>query len=185
VADIANAIVDGTDALMLSGETAIGQFPCEAVAFMDRTAKTIEESLDYNTSLAERSLAEAGSVPDAISLATAHIARALNVAAILCCSATGYTARFVARYRPRCPILVFTLEPRIQRRLKLTWGVIPFLMEKKCDPQDLLGFETVMTRSLEVAKKEGYIRRGNRVVVTAGLPLGIGGATNMLRVLEI
>jgi pyruvate kinase len=185
VADIANAIIDGTDAVMLSGETAVGQYPCEAVAIMDKVAKRVEEGLDYNRFLTERSLAEAGSVPDAISLATALIARTLDVAAILCLSVTGYTARFVARYRPQCPILVFTLDADTQRRLQLTWGVVPFLMKKVCRRSDLSGFEALVREAVKVAKDEGFVRSGERVVVTAGVPLGVGGATNMLRVVEV
>jgi len=185
VADIANAIIDGTDAVMLSGETAVGKYPCEAVAIMDKVAKRVEEGLDYNRFLAERSLAEAGSVPDAISLATALIARTLDVSAILCLSVTGYTARFVARYRPQCHILVFTLDAVTQRRLQLTWGVVPFLMKKVCRRNDMSGFEELVREAVNVAKDKGFVKSGERVVVTAGVPLGVGGATNMLRVVEV
>jgi len=184
VTDIANAILDGTDAVMLSGETAVGRHPLKAVQIMDTIAQSLEESLDYNANLKGRSLAEAGSVSDAVSLATCHIALSLDVAAILCCSATGYTARFVARYRPRCPILVFTPEPDTQRRLNLTWGVRPFLMKGLNRKRGILGSENMMKQAIDVAKEESLIRKGDRVVAIAGLPLGIGGTTNMLRVIE-
>jgi pyruvate kinase len=185
VTDIANAIIDGTDAIMLSGETAVGKYPCRAVEIMDRVAQSIEKTLDYNIKLSKRSLAETGNIPDAISLATSHIAQSLNVAAILCCSATGYTARFVARYRPSCPILVFTPEPKTHRRLNLTWGVIPFLLEKMSEQKDITGFESIVNRAVEIARKKGYVKKGQRIVITAGLPLGIDMTTNMLRILEI
>ena len=185
VTDIANAIIDGTDAIMLSGETAIGQYPCRAVEIMDTVAQSIEKTLHYNEQLSGRKLAEAGSIPDAISLATCHIARALEVAAILCLSATGYTARFVARYRPRCPILVYTLEPSTQRRLNLTWGVVPFLMEKMDGHGDISNLDALIRYALETAQKEKLVKSGQRVVVTAGLPLGRGGTTNMLRIFEV
>jgi len=177
--------MDGTDAVMLSGETAVGKYPCEAVKIMDTIARSIEETLDYNEKLAGRSLAEAGSIPDAISLATCHIARALNVAAILCCSATGYTARFVSRYRPRCPILVFTPDFKTWRRLNLTWGVVPFFIEKIPQREDIGGFDTIVRRAIEIARGEKIVRKGDRVVVTAGLPLGVDRTTNMLRVVEV
>lgn len=185
VTDIANAIIDGTDAVMLSGETAIGKYPCRAVKIMDSVAQSVEQTLDYNIKLSGRSLAETGNIPDAISLATCHIAQSLNVAAILCCSATGYTARFVARYRPSCPILVFTPEPKTQRRLNLTWGVLPFLIEKISEQKDITGFDDIVRRAIGIAQKKGYVRKGQRVVITAGLPLGIDMTTNMLRVAEV
>jgi len=185
VTDIANAILDGTDAVMLSGETAVGKYPCQAVKLMDTIARAIEETLDYNEKLSGRSLAEAGSIPDAISLATSHIARSLDVAAILCLSATGYTARFVARYRPRCPILVFTPDPKTQRRLNISWGVIPFFLEKIPKRQGLSGFEAIVNRAMEITKRDKFIRKGDRIVVTAGLPLGVEKTTNMLRVVEV
>jgi len=185
VTDIANAILDGTDAVMLSGETAVGKYPCQAVKLMDTIARAIEETLDYNEKLARRSLAEAGSIPDAISLATSHIARSLDAAAILCLSATGYTARFVARYRPQCPILVFTPDPKIQRRLNISWGVIPFSLEKIPKRRGLGGFDAIVNRAMEIAKREKFIHKGDRIVVTAGLPLGVEKTTNMLRVVEV
>jgi pyruvate kinase len=185
VTDIANAIIDGTDAMMLSGETAVGKYPLRAVEIMDNVAQSVEKTLDYNIKLSGRSLAETGNIPDAISLATCHIAQSLNVAAILCCSATGYTARFVARYRPSCPILVFTPEPKTHRRLNLTWGVVPFLIAKMSEQKDITGFESIVNRAIEIAREKGYVRKGQRVVITAGLPLGIDMTTNMLRILEV
>ncbi len=185
VTDIANAILDGTDAVMLSGETAIGKYPFRAAKLMDTIAQTTEESLEYKALSEKQTPAEAGSVPDAISMATCEIARTLNVAAIVCLSATGYTARLVARYRPNCPILVFTLRPEVQRRLVLTWGVIPYVMKEAKDVQDIRGVEAVVNSAISIAKKHRRIRKGQRVVVTAGLPLGIGGTTNMLRVVEV
>lgn len=185
VTDIANAIMDGTDAVMLSGETAVGKFPDKAVEFMNTVAEEIETSQNYEIKLENRRLAETGSVPDAISLATCEIAQSLDVSAILCCSATGYTARFVARYRPSCPIVVLTLRPEVQRRLNLTWGVHPFVMEEFQNDGGEVGFDAVIKRALEIARENGFTEKGRKVVVTAGLPLGIGGTTNMLRVLEV
>jgi len=185
VADIANAIIDGTDAVMLSGETAIGKYPARTVNIMDTVAKNIEETLDYNEKLAGRTLTEAGSVPDAISLATCHIARTLDVAAILCCSATGYTARFVARYRPKCPILVFTPHPKTKRRLNLTWGVIPILLKKMKGKNNISGFDAIIKQAVKIAEKKGCVKKGDQVVITAGLPLGIDKTTNMLRVINV
>ncbi|HOE62276.1 MAG TPA: pyruvate kinase [Candidatus Sumerlaeota bacterium] len=184
-ADIANAILDGTDAVMLSGETAVGKFPCEAVEIMDKIAQTAEENLDERRLLMEQLLPEEGNIPDAISQATAQMARSLNASAILCCSITGYTARFVARYRPPCPIAVFTLNPKIQRRLQVVWGVVPILMKEMKGSRERDGFDAIIREAVKETLRKQIAKRGDRVIVTAGLPLGVGGATNMLRVLEI
>lgn len=184
-ADIANAILDGTDAVMLSGETAVGKFPSEAVEIMDRIARTAEENLDERRMLMEQRLPEDGNIPDAISQATAHMAHSLKASAILCCSITGYTARFVARYRPPCPIAVFTLKPEIQRRLQVVWGVVPILMKEMKGTRQCGGFDAIINEAVKETLRKGIAKRGDRVIITAGLPLGMGGATNMLRVLEI
>ncbi len=185
VADIANAICDGTDAVMLSGETASGQYPLEAVRIMNTIAETIEASGWTDSLGLQGDLVQAGSIPDAISMATTQIARALGTAAILCCSVTGSTARFVARYRPACPIIVFSHSPETLRRVNLCRGTIPCLMREVRECADAHGFDAIAKDSVEIALRKGLIKRGDRVVITAGLPLGVGGATNMLRVWEV
>ncbi|MGQ9512152.1 pyruvate kinase [Thermodesulfitimonas sp.] len=174
--DVANAIFDGTDAVMLSGETAIGRYPVEAVAVMARIAARTEEALPYSEFLRRQQAAAKHSVTDAISFATCTAAEDLGAAAIITATQTGYTARMVAKYRPRPPVVAVTPHERVVRRLSLVWGVLPLLVE----PTE--STDQMIKAAVEAAVTAGYVRAGDLVVITAGVPVGVHGTTNLLKV---
>ncbi|MGR6836871.1 pyruvate kinase [Syntrophomonas erecta] len=176
VSDVANAIFDGADAIMLSGETAAGHYPVEVVQTMARIAARAEEALPYRDILRQKRLQGKLSVTDAISYATCTTAMNLEASAIISATRTGHTAKMVAKYRPQASIVAATPEPRILNKLALVWGVHPVLIEETAGTDDL--FE----ESIRCALKEGYIESGDLIVLTAGIPTGRSGATNMLKV---
>ena len=172
--DVANAILDGTSAVMLSGETAVGEYPVEAVAYMDRIALAIEPSMGYR-----HEIPEAGQNPTiggAMSNAACDIAEALRAAAILVPTATGRTASAVARLRPRRPIVALTHKDWAMRQLALEWGVTPLLIEESPD------IEQLWSESIRAARDAGFLEAGDRVVITAGTAVNIPGSTNVIKV---
>ncbi|HEX7582314.1 MAG TPA: pyruvate kinase [Gaiellaceae bacterium] len=172
--DVANAILDGTSALMLSGETAVGEYPVEAVAYMDRIALAIEPSMGYR-----HEIPEAGQNPTiggAMSNAACDIAEALRAAAILVPTFSGRTASAVARLRPRRPIVALTHKDWTMRQLALEWGVTPLLIEESPN------IEQLWSESIKAAKEAGFIESGDRVVITAGTAVNIPGSTNVIKV---
>jgi len=174
--DVANAILDGSDALMLSGETAVGKYPVEAVQMMARIAETTEREFPYKE-WARRIMADRTyTVTDAIGQATCELALELGAKAIITPTMSGYTARMVARHRPPIPIIATTPEPAVQRRLALVWGVHPLLITRFASTDEMLA------SSVQVAMREGFVQRGDLVIITAGVPLGGAGKTNMLKV---
>ena len=178
-ADVANAIFDGTTAIMLSGESANGKYPVEALKTMSKIAERAEKDIDYNKLL--RKIHDNGDkdITEAISHATCTVASDLNAAAIITVTISGFTAEKVARFKPSCPIVCCSVNPRVLRQAALLWGVVPLLIEKKSTPEDLF------KEALWAAEKAGKIKKGDRVVVTAGVPLGVSGNTNMIRVVEV
>lgn len=174
--DVANAIFDGTDAIMLSGETAAGRFPVESVETMARLANRTEKALSCDRFL-ERQL-EVGmqSVTDSISYASRQTARQLGAAAILTSTQSGHTARMVSKYRPGVPVIAITPTPKVLRKMLLTWGVVP-LLGRKTESTDEMIYEAINTT---LAK--GHINNGDLVVITAGVPVGVPGTTNLLKV---
>ncbi len=174
--DVANAIFDGTDAVMLSGETAVGRFPIETVKTMGRIAQHTEEGLSYKKMLDDQEQAIKRTVTDAISYATCHIAHELEADAIVTATQSGYTARMVSKYRPRAPIVAVSSRRRVASQLTLTWGVYSIICPPVSSTDDM--FENAISCSL----KEGLISNGNLVVITAGVPVGVSGTTNLLRV---
>ena len=178
-ADVANAIFDGTTAIMLSGESANGKYPVEALKTMSKIAERAERDINYNKLL--RKIRDDGDkdITEAISHATCTVASDLNASAIITVTISGFTAEKVARFKPSCPIICCSVNPRVLRQASLLWGVEPLLIEKKSTPEDLF------TEALWVAEKAGKIKKGDRVVVTAGVPLGVSGNTNMIRVVEV
>ncbi len=174
--DVANAILDGTDAVMLSGETAAGKYPVESVRTMAKIAVRTEESLK-RSSLAEfMPVMMEQSVTDAISFATCHTAEILKVAAIITSTEAGYTARMVSKYRPKAPIIAVTPYERTANQLALTWGIVPLPAPPMNSTDDM--FESAINVSL----KAGHIKKGDMVAITAGIPVGVSGTTNLLRV---
>lgn len=174
--DVANAIFDGTDAVMLSGETAAGKYPIESVATMARIAERTEQALKYEAILDEFATLKEHSVTDAISYATCHSAQVLGVSAIITSTQSGYTARMVSKYRPKPPIVAVTPREKVANQLALTWGVYPLMSPPMNTTDDM--FEA----AVEVSLKAQYIKKGDMVVITAGIPVGVAGTTNLLRI---
>ena len=175
VTDVANAIYDGTDAIMLSGETAAGKYPVEAVKTMATIAKRTEETLKYNELLKNRKSEEV-TVTNAISYATCTTSADLNAKAIVTFTTSGHTARMVSKFRPQCPIIATTEDEGVMRRLALVWGVYPVKTNHVGNTDDL--FNT----SITAAKERHYLENGDLVVITAGIPSGISGTTNLIKV---
>lgn len=174
--DVANAILDGTDAIMLSGESAAGNYPVEAVETMNRIAKRVEAAFPYEKFLAKHNDSGGKTVTDGISHAVCSISSELGTSAILTATASGHTARMISKYRPKVPIVAATPHPRVLRKLALVWGVNPILN------RNINSTDEMITGTVEVALKEGYIKAGDLVVITAGVPVGIHGTTNLLKV---
>lgn len=177
--DVANAIYDGTTAIMLSGETANGAYPVEAVRTMARIAKRAELDIDYASRLNRLEFKRENNITNAISHATCTTAMELKAAAIITVTMSGFTAEMLARYKPTCPIIACSIEPQVCRQANLLWGVRPLHIKKEDTAEDL--FNDAVRESLEA----GYIKKGDIVVITAGVPLGISGKTNMIRVVEV
>ncbi len=174
--DVANAILDGTSALMLSGETAVGRFPLESVQTMDRIARAVEPSLGYRHELAQTADHPFPSVGEAMSNAACDIAEVLGAVAILVPTFSGRTASAVARHRPRRPVIAVTHRAHSCQQLAIEWGVVPARIEECKDVDDL------WARSLEAARATGIVEPGDRVVITAGTAVNIPGTTNLIKV---
>lgn len=174
--DVANAIYDGTSAIMLSGETAAGDYPIASLKTMAMIAERTERDIDYKSRFAKRDFTEAPNVTSAISHATCTTAQDLGAVAIITVTKSGRTARMISKYRPVCPIISGTTDPTVQRQMNLSWGVVPIMVDEK-DNTDAL-FDHVV----DVARKQALVKNGDLVVITAGVPLGISGTTNLLKV---
>jgi pyruvate kinase len=177
-ADTANAILDGTDAIMLSEETAMGSYPVQSVQMMARIAESTEEAFPYDLFLQGESSAPEW-VADAISLGACRLARSVKAKMIITPTESGETARLVSRHKPPHPIIALSPNPATVRSLALSWGVVPFLVSRFRSTDD------VLSKAERAAKETGLIKTGDRVVLTAGLPIGIPGNTNMIKVLTI
>lgn len=174
--DVANAIYDGTSAIMLSGETAAGLYPVEAVKMMSRIAARTESDIDYRSLLAKRSLEDSHNVTNAIAHATCTTAHGIGAAAVITVTKSGKTARLISKFRPACPIIGCTPDEQVYRQLALSWGVVPVLTEEKSNSDEL--FNHAVDRSVAA----GLLKSGDLVVITAGVPLGVSGTTNLLKV---
>jgi pyruvate kinase len=178
VTDVANAIYDGTTAIMLSGETAAGDYPIEALKTMAKIAERTEADIDYIGRLKKRDYAPSDDTT-AISHATCNIAAEVDADAILTVTMSGFTASMVSMYKPNCQIIACTTTPTVCRQMNLMFGVLPLHIRQE-DTADELFKEAISS-----AKNAGYLKSGDKVVLTAGVPLGIPGRTNMIRVEEI
>jgi len=176
ITDVANAIYDGTSAIMLSGETAAGDYPVEAVKTMALIASTTEKDINYVVRFEKAGEVSSISITDAISHATVTTAHDLDAAAIITVTKTGKTARMISKYRPNCPIVGFSTDETACRQLNMSWGVLPGIVDEQENTDDLLN------HAVERAVKYGYVKHGDLVVLTAGVPLGVPGATNLLKV---
>lgn len=173
--DVANAILDGTDAVMLSEETAVGQYPVEAVVFLDQVSRATEEDFPYAAWLRAREPQGRLDIPEAVSYAACEMAMDLEAGAILTSTEFGGTARLISRFRPRAPIIALTPRPETVRRLSLSWGVFPLLAPQVEDVDHMLKVVE------EEAVKAGMLTAGERVVITAGTPIGTRGTTNLIK----
>jgi len=176
VTDVANAIFDGTDAIMLSGETAAGKYPVEAVKMMTKIARATEESFDYEHILKQKKSHMQITITNAISHATCTTAMDLKAKAIITATSSGYTARMVSSYRPIAPIIATTSDPVTYRQMSLVWGVYPLLN------RDFNTTDDVIDTSVQLSLGKDLISIGDLVVITAGVPVGQSGTTNLLRV---
>jgi len=176
--DVANAIYDGTTAIMLSGETASGQYPVEAVETMTKIAQRTELDIDYINRF-QRQEMHGVDVTNAISHATCTTAMDLKAAAIITVTMSGFTAEMIARYKPNCPIIACSVDESVCRQVNMLWGVRPLLIDKKETAEELF------KEGVRKAEEAGYVKKGDIVVITAGVPLGISGKTNMIRVVEV
>ncbi len=176
VTDVANAIFDGTDAIMLSGETAIGKYPVGAVKIMSDIAKRTESAIDYEELLGAKAVEKETLVTDAISYATCRIAADLGASAILTATSTGFTARMVSKFRPAVTIIAAVTDEHVRRRLSLSWGVYTVLTKRFHSTDD------VIVASVNRALEAELINNGDLIVITAGVPVGATGTTNLIKV---
>jgi pyruvate kinase len=177
--DIANAIFDGTDAIMLSGETAAGKYPIESIQTMSRIAERAELALEYREMLVKQSLAQQTTVTEAISQSVANSALDLDARAIITATESGYTARMISKYRPKAPIIAVTPIPQVMRRLALIWGVVAVEGEVARSTDEM--FEM----AVDACVNAGHIHLGDLVVITAGVPVGRSGTTNLIKVHQV
>lgn len=174
--DVSNAIYQGTGAIMLSGETASGQYPVEAVKTMDRIAVRTEEDIDYDYRFKRRSIMDKPDITNAVSHATCTTAADLKASAIITVSKSGRTVGMISRYRPSCTIIGCCMDDYVCRQLNLYWGVEPLLLEREDNAEELFN------HAVEAAEHAGLVSRGDLTVLTAGVPLGITGTTNLIKV---
>ena len=179
ITDVANAIYDGTSAIMLSGETAAGAYPVEVVRTMDLIAKTTEDNIDYKEMHATCKARGMHDIANAIAHATVTTAHDLNARAILTVTMTGVTAREISKYRPYCPIVSCTVSEKVRRQMNLSWGVYPLLIDEMSNTEEL--FEA----STNAARRANLVQKDDIVVITAGVPVGQPNTTNLMKVDKI
>lgn len=176
VSDVANAVLDGTDAVMLSGETAVGRYPREAVAVMAQVVLQAEAAFDHHGYLERSRVTPCESITEAIAEATCSLAEDLCAQAIVTPTASGHTARRVARHRPEAPVVAVTADAAVQRQLALSWGVSPLLAPRGQNTDEMI------QTALGKAEAAGFVEAGDRVIVTAGVAAGVPGLTNLIKV---
>ncbi len=179
ITDVANAIYDGTSAIMLSGETAAGKYPVETVKTMALIAKSTENNINYKSRFNKRDVIADKDIANAISHASVTTAHDLDVNAIITVTKSGSTARMISKYRPITPIFGCTPDEIVLRQLNLSWGVLPILVEEKTNSDELL------RHTIKCSLEKNLLKNGDIAVITAGLPLGITGKTNMMKVQKI
>lgn len=174
--DVANAILDGSDAIMLSGETAAGQYPVESVKTMAKIALHTEEAVDYRSVVSTRRREKQGNMTEAIGQSAAYTALNLNVKAVIAPTRSGHTAKMIAKYRPGCPVIAVTTSEEISKKLSLVWGIYPIVGE------NVSSIDEVLQESVEESVKHQYVGHGDVVIITAGLPVGEIGTTNLMKI---
>lgn len=176
VTDVANAILDGSDAIMLSGETAAGKYPVQAVRQMSVIAEVTEASPDFKKSVANRVNWREKNTSSAIALSTCQIAAAIDAAAIVAATASGFTSRQISKFRPAVPIVAATTSDAVARRLSMAWGVYPVISAQAEHTDELI------ERSIYAALRSNLVHEGDQIVLTAGIPVGTGSGTNLIKV---
>jgi pyruvate kinase len=174
--DVATAIYDGADTVMLSAETAVGQYPLEAVAIMDKIIHQVENDEHYRMLHDNRRERPEGTASDAISAAASQVAATIKAAAIVTYTSSGSTTLRAARQRPSVPILCLTAEVKTARRMAMVWGVHSVL------ERDISNFDEMIEKANKASREEGFAQVGERIVITAGVPFGTPGTTNVLRI---
>ena len=174
--DVANAIFDGTSAIMLSGETAVGKYPVLSVKTMSKIAERAEAAIDYAKEFQNAAIAREKNVTNAISHATCMTAHDLGAAAIITVTRSGHTARMVSKYRPQCPIIAPTIDERVCRQMSLSWGVYPVLTK------ELQTTDDVFEQAVDCAIASGIVKNGDVVIIAGGMPIGVSGTTNIVKV---
>ena len=176
ITDVANAIYDGTSAIMLSGETAAGKHPVEAVKTMALIAETTEKDINYIARLSKRPMQKGIDSTNAIAHAAVTTAHDLGAKAVITVTKSGSTAKNISKYRPTCMIIGCTPDDTVHRQMSLSWGVVPVKMDEKSSTDELF------SAAIDAAKSHGLVEKDDIVVITAGIPLGVAGKTNMLKV---
>lgn len=179
VSDVANAVLQGSDAVMLSGESAAGKYPVASVATMASIAQKAESTLDYRSQFHRTRSLHSATITEVISQAVVGSSLELGAKAILTSTASGFTARMVSKYRPEAPIIAMTDDERVLKRLSLVWGVIPVRGERSSSTDELF------RSAVESGRRTGLIGPGDYVVITAGVPSGKTGATNLIKIEQI
>ena len=175
VSDVANAVFDGTSCVMLSGETAGGKYPIEALTAMVGIVTEAENSIHYWRRFEKLRISAISNINDAITHTCCLTAKDLNATAILAATNSGRTARMISRFRPACPVAALTMHAKVRRQLAISWGIIPFLTG------EVTSTDRIFSLSAEVALKERLVQNGDTVVITAGVPLGKSGSTNLIK----
>ncbi len=175
VSDVANAILDGTDAIMLSGESANGDYPVEAVSTMARIAEETEKSLEYKVAVSQAK-SHIPAIAGVISRAASNAANELEAAAVISSTQTGATAKRISQCRPECPIIAVTPDAVVARQLAFSWGVYPIVADK------MLSTDEMLEKSVEIARENKFVQAGDTVVLAAGVPVNEVGATNLLKI---
>lgn len=176
ITDVANAVLDGTDALMLSGETAIGNYPVKTVTTMRKLAEKAESNFPHSNTSGKQLNSEKGQTAPEIGRAACSMAERLDARAIITSTRSGYTARLISRFRPRVRIIAVTPSKRVFNRLAMVWGITPIQVETTQDTDEMI------EKSIRSVREEGYVDSGDRVVVTAGVPFAVEGTTNLIKV---
>ena len=175
VSDIANAVYDGTSCVMLSGETAGGKYPLEALQTMANIVAETEGAIDYWRQFETQRVFSAANINDAITHTCCLTAKDLNAKAILAATSSGHSARMISRFRPACPVAALTMREKVRRQMNMIWGVIPYLTG------EVNSTDRIFSLTTDVALKEGLVQPGDVVVITAGVPLGRSGSTNLIK----
>lgn len=180
ITDVANAIYDGTSAIMLSGETAAGAFPIDTVKTMALIAETTEKNIDYKHQFSNNSKSDSNdSIADAIAHATVTTAHDLNAKAIITVTKGGGTARLISKYRPQAMIIGCTTSEKVCRQLNMSWGITPYVIDEKSNTDELFAV------AVETAEKRMLVENGDIAVITAGVPIGVSGTTNLMKVEKV